>query len=225
MRLLITSLVVLSAFAQTAPSPAEVSIRKAQAEIAKQPGHAPYYNALAMAYARRAREISDTAFYDKAEEALKKSMELAPGNYEALKTRAWLMLGRHEFGQALELATKLNKQNPDDLAVYGYLADAHVELGNYKAAVEATQWMLNLRAGNTAGLTRAAYLRELHGDLSGAEWSWAGDPGRARARARSRAPRGACRCSTGSSRDRLRPRPSRRTCGRGRGSGGPKPTR
>ena len=168
MRLLITSLVVLSAFAQTAPSPAEVSIRKAQAEIAKQPGHAPYYNALAMAYARRAREISDTAFYDKAEEALKKSMELAPGNYEALKTRAWLMLGRHEFGQALELATKLNKQNPDDLAVYGYLADAHVELGNYKAAVEATQWMLNLRAGNTAGLTRAAYLRELHGDLSGA---------------------------------------------------------
>ena len=28
--------------------------------------------------------------------------------------------------------------------------------------------MLNLRPGNVAGLTRAAYLRELHGDLSGA---------------------------------------------------------
>ena len=168
MRLLIASLLTLSAFAQTTFSPAEISIRKAQAEIAKQPGHAPYYNALAMAYARRAREISDTAFYDKAEETLKKSLELAPANYEALKTRAWLMLGRHEFAQALELATKLNKQNPDDLTVYGYLADANAELGNYKAAVAATQWMLNLRAGNSAGLTRAAYLREIHGDISGA---------------------------------------------------------
>lgn len=164
----IVTLIATGAFAQTTISPAENSVRKAQAEIAKHPGHAPYYNALAMAYARRAREISDNAFYDKAEETLKKSLELAPGNLEALKARAWLMLGRHEFAQALELATKLNKQTPDDITIYGYLADANAELGNYKAAVDATQWMLNLRTGNVAGLTRAAYLRELHGDISGA---------------------------------------------------------
>ena len=35
-----------------AQTPAEVSIRKAEAEIAKNPEHAPYYNGLAMAYAR-----------------------------------------------------------------------------------------------------------------------------------------------------------------------------
>jgi len=52
--------------------------------------------------------------------------------------------------------------------VYGYLVDANVELGNYKAAVAAAQWMLDLRAGNIPGLTRAGYLRELHGNLSGA---------------------------------------------------------
>jgi len=62
----------------------------------------------------------------------------------------------------------LNRRNPDDVTVYGYLADANAELGNYDEAVKAAQWMLNLRPGNVAGLTRAAYLRELHGDLDGA---------------------------------------------------------
>jgi tetratricopeptide (TPR) repeat protein len=42
-----------------------------------------------------------------------------------------------------------------------------VELGNYKDAETAAQWMLDLRAGNMPGLTRAAYLRELFGDIDG----------------------------------------------------------
>jgi tetratricopeptide (TPR) repeat protein len=54
------------------------------------------------------------------------------------------------------------------VTVYGYLADANAELGNYREAVDAVQWMLNLRPGNVPGLTRAAYLRELHGDIEGA---------------------------------------------------------
>ena len=82
--------------------------------------------------------------------------------------QTWLLLGRHEFAKALEVATRLNKQTPDDVTVYGYLVDANAELGNYTQAVAAAQWMLDLRAGNIAGLTRAGYLRELHGDLSGA---------------------------------------------------------
>ncbi len=156
---------VLPAFAVT---PAELSIRKAEEEIARRPDHYPYYNALAMAYARRARETSDVRFYAKAEETLQKSFALSPDNYEGLKVRTWLLLGRHEFAQAREIAVRLNRQTPDDVTVYGYLADANAELGNYREAVDAVQWMLNLRPGNVPGLTRAAYLRELHGDLEGA---------------------------------------------------------
>jgi tetratricopeptide (TPR) repeat protein len=152
----------------TAKSPAEISILKAQEQIAKKPDHVPYYASLAMAYARRARETSDVAYYAKAEETLEQSFKVQPDNFEALKVRAWLLLGRHEFAKALEAATALNKRVPDDITVYGYLADANAELGNYADAVKAAQWMLNLRPGNIAGLTRAAYLRELHGDLSGA---------------------------------------------------------
>jgi len=166
---------VLTAFLAAAPagvavaeSPAESSIHKAQALIAQKPDHYAYYNELAMAYARRARETSDVDFYQKAEDTLTKSFELSPDNIEGMKVRAWLLLGRHEFAKALEVAARLNKQVPDDVVVYGYLVDANAELGNYPQAVEAAQWMLNIRAGNIPGLTRAAYLRELHGDLEGA---------------------------------------------------------
>jgi len=160
--------IILAAVPMFAATPAETAIAKAQQEIAKRPDYAQHYNALAMAYARRARETSDTNFYTKAEDTLKTSLALAPYNYEGLKTQTWLLLGRHEFAKARELAMKLNKRTPDDATVYGYLADANAELGNYDEAVDAVQWMLNLRPGNVPGLTRAAYLRELHGDFDGA---------------------------------------------------------
>jgi tetratricopeptide (TPR) repeat protein len=162
------SVLAATAALASAETPAEVSIRKAQEEIVKKPDHAPYYNALAMAYARRARETSDVAYYAKAQEAVRKSLAIAPDNFEARKVEAWLLLGNHEFAKALEAATRLNKRAPDDVTVYGYLVDANAELGNYDAAVSAAQWMLNLRPGNVAGLTRAGYLRELHGDFAGA---------------------------------------------------------
>lgn len=159
--------VLIVAAAGQSLSPAEISINKVQAEIAKHPNHVSYYTALAMAYARRARETSDVAYYQKAEDTLTRAFAISPDNFEARKVQAWLLLGRHEFAKALEAAAKLNKQMPDDVTVYGYLADANAELGNYSQAAEAVQWMLNLRPGNIAGLTRAGYLRELHGDLDG----------------------------------------------------------
>jgi tetratricopeptide (TPR) repeat protein len=88
---------ILSCFiflaAALAGTPAETAIQKVQAEIAKHPGHYPYYNSLAMAYARRARETSDVQYYQKAQEALQQSFALAPDNYEGRKTETWLHLG------------------------------------------------------------------------------------------------------------------------------------
>jgi tetratricopeptide (TPR) repeat protein len=153
---------------QQTPSPAQLSITRAQAAISKSPSDSHAYVELSMALARRARETSDVSFYAQADEALEQSLRLKPDNFEALKAQTWILLGKHEFSRALELATKLQKQNPDDVTVYGYLTDANVELGDYKAAEQAAQWMLDLRPGNIAGLTRGAYLRELFGDSGGA---------------------------------------------------------
>jgi tetratricopeptide (TPR) repeat protein len=163
-----------AAFAQTPVaetttlSPAEKSIAAARKEITNKPAQYAGYNHLAIALSRRARETSDAIYYAQAEEALKKSMALAPADFESQKIRVWLLLGRHEFPAALEAAQALNKKVPDDVLVYGFLTDANAELGNYSEAENAAQWMLNLRPGNLPGLTRAAYLRELFGDAEGA---------------------------------------------------------
>lgn len=151
-----------------AQSPAEMKIEGAKKSIAANPKSWRAYDDLALALARRARETSNPDFYAQAEEALKKSLELQPGNFEAERLRIWLVLGRHEFAQARELARKLNKRSPDDILVYGFLVDANAELGNYKEAEEAAQWMLDMSPGAVAVLTRAAYLRETFGDLEGA---------------------------------------------------------
>jgi tetratricopeptide (TPR) repeat protein len=154
--------------APTSLSPAEQGIANAKKEIAKKPGQFAGYNQLAIALSRRARETSDIAYYAQAEEALKKAAELSPDNFESAKIHVWLLLGRHEFPAALEAAKALNKKVPDDILVYGFLTDANAELGNYADAENAAQWMLNLRPGNLPGMTRAAYLRELFGDVDGA---------------------------------------------------------
>jgi tetratricopeptide (TPR) repeat protein len=149
-------------------SPAERSIAEARKAIEKKPAQHAGYNLLAMALSRRARETSDVTFYSQAEDALKKSFELTPQNLDGEKIRVWLLLGRHEFAAARDAALALSKNVPDDVLVYGFLTDANAELGNYDEAEKAAQWMLDLRPGNLPGLTRAAYLRELFGDVDGA---------------------------------------------------------
>jgi tetratricopeptide (TPR) repeat protein len=149
-------------------SPAEQSMAQASKLIEKNPTNFEAYNALALALSRRARETSDVKFYAQAEETLQKSFEISRDNFDGKRIQVWLLLGKHEFAAAREAAQKLNKRMPDDVMVYGFLTDANAELGNYDEAEKAAQLMLNLRPGNLPGITRAAYLRELFGDVDGA---------------------------------------------------------
>jgi Flp pilus assembly protein TadD len=172
--LLLMHMAAVAAVAQTTTlppdaklSPAERSMAQANRLIEKNPKNFEAYNALALALSRRARESSNVKFYAQAEETLKKSFELSPGNFDGERIHVWLLLGKHEFASAREGARKLNQKMPDDVMVYGFLTDANIELGNYKEAEDAAQLMLDLRPGNLPGLTRAAYLRELFGDLDG----------------------------------------------------------
>jgi len=149
-------------------SPGERRIAAALHAIETRPSDAQPRIDLAWAYTKRAREVSDPSYYDRATEAAAKALELEAGNLDARKAQVWALLGRHEFGRAREEAAKLHAIVKDDVMVYGFLADAHAELGNYKEAEEAVQWMLDMRPSNLSGLTRAAYLREVFGDVEGA---------------------------------------------------------
>jgi len=158
---------VCCVLAKADTSPAERLICAARRAAAAAPSSRAY-NRLALGYARRARETGDPSFYERAHDAVALSLEAEPGNYGARRVRVWALLGQHKFAQALEAAQALNKEFPDDVIVYGFLSDAYTELGRYEEAVEAAQWMLDMRPGNIPGLTRAAYLREIHGEIGGA---------------------------------------------------------
>jgi len=149
-------------------SRAEIDIADARKTILEKPTQYNSYNLLAAALVRGAQETLDNNDYVEAQSAVKKSLELAPNNFETEKIEVLILLGEHEFQAALEAAKKLNKRTPDDVMVYGMLTDANVELGNYRYAEDSAQWMLNLRPGNLPALARAAHLRELFGDAEGA---------------------------------------------------------
>lgn len=149
-------------------TPAERSMADAQNRISKHPALAEAHSALALAMARRAREISDSQYYNNALRELDIAFKLSPGNLDARRTRIWVLLGMHEFATALAEAEALHKSAPDDLMTLAMMVDGRIELGRYDQAEEAAQWLLDLRPGNIPGLTRAAYLRELFGDIDGA---------------------------------------------------------
>jgi tetratricopeptide (TPR) repeat protein len=149
-------------------TPAEQKIGWATAEVKAHPEEPQPYNDLAVALVGRARETGDPDYYEKADAALEGSLGKDQHNFEGLKAKVMILLGRHEFDKAIELAQKLNTDVPDDVLAYGLLADGLIETGNYKQAVGRVQWMLNLRSGNVPGLLRAARLRWIYGDREGA---------------------------------------------------------
>jgi tetratricopeptide (TPR) repeat protein len=149
-------------------TPAQQKISWAEAAIKAHPDRSQPYNDLAFAYAQRVRETADPAYYVQAETALQKSFQITPDNLEGQKARLMILLGRGEFAQALGLAKVLNRKTPDDVLLYGFIADAAIALGDYSDAEEAAQWMLDMRPGNVPGLLRGAALRRLYGDARGA---------------------------------------------------------
>lgn len=149
------------------PTPADSRISAAESVIKRAPTIPEGYNLLAAAYMSKARETEDFAVNLQAQEALARSNQVAPGNYDALKLGAKLFLVFHRFEEALSLARQAQGVNPLDHDNYGAITDALVELGEYPLAVEAAQRMVDLRP-DTSSYARVSYLRWLHGDNKGA---------------------------------------------------------
>jgi tetratricopeptide (TPR) repeat protein len=149
-------------------SPATQTVAAAQKAVREKPAEYTGYNFLATALVRRAQETSDDSFYAQAEDAVEKSLAMAPNNFETEKIRVVILLGEHEYPAALKAAMALNQKVPDDVIVYGLLTEANAALGNYEDAEDSAQWMLNLRRGNRPAYIRAAGLREIFGDEEGA---------------------------------------------------------
>ena len=163
--------------------PLDRQLQKIQNAIERAPADPKGYNSLCAAYMKKARETGDFGFNARAEAALNRSFELnsSADNYDAIRLKAMLLLAYHRFGEALEAARRAQEIKPQDPQNYGAITDALVELGDYPAAFEAAQAMMDIKP-STSSYSRVSYLRELQGDTQGAIESMraaaeaAGDP-------------------------------------------------
>jgi tetratricopeptide (TPR) repeat protein len=135
--------------------------------LQRNPRNAKTYFGLADALIRKARETGDTAYFNRAEEALKKSLEIAAQNGGALRHLAYVFYSRHEFAPAAVYARKAVEIDPRDGDSYGVLGDALFEVGQYAEAQAAYQIMIELDE-SLYSLARLAGFKAVRGDTAGA---------------------------------------------------------
>ncbi len=121
--------------------------------------------ALTELYLQKVRETADVAYYEKIDQLIG---ALATTTPEVLAARASVALGRHHFREGYALTTQALAGDPNNYRYYGLKGDAEIELGKYEEAVASFQEMVNRRP-NFSSHTRIAYIRELYGDVPGAE--------------------------------------------------------
>ena len=142
-------------------------IQTLQGRLRDNPNDWQSYSQLALAYLQKARETGDPSYYQKVEEALNKTIEQQSDDYVTVSAMGALALARHQFHSALEWGERAKQLDPDRTYAYGVIADAQIELGQYEAAVETLQNMVDLRP-DMSSYSRISYIRELNGDTEGA---------------------------------------------------------
>ncbi|MCC6444981.1 MAG: tetratricopeptide repeat protein [Armatimonadetes bacterium] len=118
---------------------------------------------------QKARETADGAYYGHAERAYRKALALNPKTAAAAAGMAWVCGCRHEFEKSAEWARNAVAMDPRNQAAYGLLGDAAVETGNYEAAFDYYQKMLDIRP-DISSYSRGAHLLLLTGDIRKAAW-------------------------------------------------------
>ena len=139
-----------------------------ETSVETDPGDGASWVQLGTAYARRAVETGDPSFYDLSARAFDRAEELVPDDPALLLGRGALALSLHRFDQAERLGEEAVAELPANADALAILVDAQVELGRYDEAAATLQEMLDVRPGLPA-LARTSYLRELNGDLAGAQ--------------------------------------------------------
>jgi len=138
-----------------------------QQMLKRNPRNATALLGLGDALIRKARETGEPSYFNRAEEALKKSLDTPPKNFRAVRALAYVFYARHEFGPAAAQARRAIEMNPEDGDSYGILGDALLEVGQYAEAKAAYDYMIELEQ-SLYSYSRRAGLKSMRGDSSGA---------------------------------------------------------
>ncbi len=138
-----------------------------QQSLEKNPHNADAWAYLGAAFLQRVRENGDPSNYARAQQAFQKALALDSKNFPAVSGMGGLALARHHFHDALIWGERGRALNPDNAGIYGVIGDAQIELGEYDAAFENFQTMVDTRP-TLSSYARVSYARELLGDRAGA---------------------------------------------------------
>ncbi|MEU1272395.1 tetratricopeptide repeat protein [Streptomyces sp. NPDC005799] len=142
----------------------DASIAALQTQLRAQPRDYGSWASLGLAYVEQARTKGDPSRYPQAEKALKRSLQVRPGNEQAITGQAALAAARHDFKDALAYADRILKENPYSQNALSSRIDALVELGRYADASKAAD-TADARRPGVPVFTRYAYVHELRGDV------------------------------------------------------------
>jgi tetratricopeptide (TPR) repeat protein len=151
-------------FAQSALTDHQITYY--QQLLKRNPRNSKAYYGLGDALIRKARETGDPSYFNRAEEALKRSLELAPSNAGAMRHLAYVFYSRHEFEPAAIQARQAIEMDGKDGDTFGILGDALLEIGKYAEAKVAYEKMMQL-ADNLYSRSRLAGLKSIQGDTAG----------------------------------------------------------
>lgn len=156
---------------EPAPAPLELgaaqAVEQLQERIRRNPDDPAAYAQLGLALLQRVRETADPSLYTRAEQAFAEALKRDPRQLDALAGQGSLALSRHKFADALRYGQQAHAINPYKAELYGIIGDAQIELGQYDAALDTIQKMVDTRPALNS-YSRASYLRELQGDTAGA---------------------------------------------------------
>jgi tetratricopeptide (TPR) repeat protein len=142
------------------------TIAALERRVAADPGDGVAAARLADALLRQARAASNPGLAIQAEQALRAALAAGP-SYEAQRMLGAVLASQHRFREAIAAAEQARRAEPADAWNDGVIGDAQLELGDYDAAFTAFDAMIRKRP-SAAAYARAAYARELQGDLDGA---------------------------------------------------------
>jgi tetratricopeptide (TPR) repeat protein len=156
-----------AAWAQGQPIEPDQALDLARRRVQRRPRDSDGYRRLGDAFVLKARASGDMSYLARAEEALKKSVELTPESAGAWSHLAYVFVTRHQFAEAVTHAARAIALDAGGADAYGVLGDALLELGRYEEAATAYRRMVELD-GSLASYSRLSGLKNLHGDVEGA---------------------------------------------------------
>lgn len=130
------------------------------------PGSATFRAKLAGSILSLAGETGDLSLYAKAEGIARTAVRIDPLNETADLTLASALSGQHEFDATLDLAEAVLERTPKSVGARIAAGDAHLELGQYDAAITLYSELAAELGGVPSMLSRQARVAGLTGELN-----------------------------------------------------------